>query len=317
MLTRNKLLGLIGLVSSAFVGGAILPSVIRLGATMVHPFLLNWFRITIALLILLLLFRNKFKLSRVLQKQHFLPALLLATGLGLNVIMFAFGVTRTTLVASQLIYVLTPLATGLLAYLFLGEKINPKKAFGMTLAFAGVLLLIIFSNSAKQRLALGTFYGNFLIFIGMFGYSSYLIFSKKLSPSFSILEMVMITNLFLSVLLLPFAVYGLYLQGLAQINWSSMLAMTTIAVSALVFMALSQLSLKHLSANTVSLASLLSPEFAALTGIMFYDEKLSLILLLSMALSIGGTAISVSAEKFSFIDKMKLATQKIRGLLKR
>ncbi len=316
-MTRDKLFGLFALLAAAFVGGAILPSVIRYGATLVHPFLLNWFRISLGLLLLLGFFRGRFRYHLIFQKKYFLLALMLGLGLGLNITMFSFGVSHTTLIASQLIYVFTPIATSLLAYFLLGERINPKKALGMSLAFAGVLLLLFFSKSPEERLSLGTFYGNFLIFIGMFGYSAYLVFSKKLSGAFSILEMVLIINLALTILLFPLAIYSLHLQGLEQINPQSLLAMLVIALSALLFMGFSQMSIKYLSANTASLGSLLSPEFAALAGIMLYGEKLSLVLLLSMLLSIGGTLLSVGAEKVSFLDRIKLTTVKLKNFVKR
>jgi len=311
---KNRLLGLLALLASAFVGGAILPTVIRYGATLVHPFLLNWFRISIGLLLLFLLFRKKVRFALIFSQKNLILGLLLGLGLGLNVTMFSFGVSHTTLIASQLIYVFVPIVTALLAYFLLEEKLNQKKILGMFFAFSGVLLLLFFSRSPEERLSLGTFYGNFLIFIGMFGYSAYLVFSKKLTNNFSILEMVMITNLSLTVLLLPFAIYGLHSQGFEQINPRSMWAMLAIALSALLFMGLSQTSIKNLSTNTASLGSLLSPEFAALAGIVIYGEKLSVILLLSMILSIGGTAISVSAEKFSFLDRMKASLNKLKEI---
>lgn len=309
---KNRLLGLLALLASAFVGGAILPSVIRYGATLVHPFLLNWFRISLGFLLLLIFFRKKVRFALIFSPKNLTLSLLLGLGLGLNVTMFSFGVSQTTLIASQLIYVFVPIATGLLAYFLLGEKVNRKKILGMTMAFIGVLLLLIFSRSPEERLSLGSFRGNFLIFIGMFGYSAYLVFSKKLTSTFSILEMVMITNLSLTFLLLPLAIYGLQLQGFEQINFHSMWIMLVVALSALLFMALSQASIKNLSTNTASLGSLLSPEFAALAGIVIYGEKLSVVLLLSMILSISGTMLSVSAEKSTFLDRIKSVLNRYR-----
>lgn len=313
-MNKNKLLGLVGLVSSAFVGGAILPSLIRWGTELVHPFLLNWFRIFIGLIILLLIFKGKYNLKRIFDKKYLPFGLILGLGLGLNVTMFSFGISHTTLIASQLIYVLTPVVTSLMAFLLLKEKTTSKKISGMVLAFIGVLILIIFSRSPEEKLSLGTFYGNFLIFIGMFGYSTYLIFSKKLTSAFSIIEMIIISNIFLSVLLLPFAGYAIYQQGWSQINLQSMVPMTLMAIGALVFMALGQMSIKHLSASSASLSSLLSPEFAALAGIIIYNEKLSLILIISMILSIGGTILSIRSEKVTLLDRIKLSLSKLQTI---
>lgn len=312
LLPKNKLLGLLGLLGTAFVGGAILPTLIRYGTTLVHPFLLNWLRIFLGFVLLLIFFGRKARFDLIFARKNLLLSLILGIGLALNTTMFALGVSHTTLIASQLIYVFVPITTSLLAYFLLREKVNSKKILGMILAFSGVLLLIISSRSPTEALSLGTFYGNFLIFIGMFGYSIYLVFSKKLTRTFSIIEMVLITNLALTVLLLPLAVYAVGTQGLQQINLHSMSIMFLIAVSALLFMWLGQVSIKYLSANTASLSSLLSPEFAALAGIIIYGEQLSAILLISMTLSIGGTILSVGAEKITFLEKIKFVFNKFK-----
>lgn len=313
-MNKNKLLGLVGLIGSAFIGGAILPSLIRWGTELVHPFLLNWFRVFIGLPIFLLVFRGKYNLKLIFNPKNLRFALLLALGLCLNVTMFSFGVQRTTLIASQLIYIATPVVTSLLAYLLLKEKVTTKKIIGMSLAFIGVLTLIIFSRSPEEKLSLGTFYGNLLIFIGMFGYSSYLIASKKLSASLSVVEMIIATNLFVSILLLPLASYAIYAHGLSQINSQSILVMSLIGLIALIFTFLVQLAIKNLSASNTSLSSLLSPEFAALAGIIIYNEKLSLILLISMVLSIGGTILSIRSEKVTLLDRIKLGISKLQTI---
>jgi drug/metabolite transporter (DMT)-like permease len=311
-MNKNKFLGLTGLVSAAFIGGAVMPSVIRLGTSLMHPFLLNWLRVFLGLIVILIFFRKKYRAKLVFTKKNILFSLVLGIGLGLNVTMFSFGIQQTTLVASQLIYTLTPIVTGFLAYLLLKERVTLKKIGGMVLALTGVLILIFFSQSPDKSMSLGTLYGNLLLFIGMFGYSSYLVFSRKLTAVFSIIEMVLLTNLSLSIILLPLAIYGVYQQGIAQVNLRSLAAIILIMVSALIFMALSQLAIKHLSAGTASLGSLLSPEFAAFAGIAIYHEELSLILLISMILSIGGVFISITAEKTTFLDKIRITINKLR-----
>lgn len=308
---KNKILGLIGLVGAGFVGGAIMPSIIRLGTTLLHPFLLNWLRISLGLIIALVFFKKNYRAKVVFTKKNILPGLILGICLGLNITLFSFGVQHTTLIASQLIYTLTPIVTSFIAYLLIKEKVTLKKALGMIVALSGVLILIIFSRSPETVSSLGTFYGNFLIFIGMFGYSSYLAFSKKLTPKFSVIEMVLLTNTSLTLLLLPFAIYSIFLEGTAQLNLNSLGVMVLISAVALIFISLSQLAIKHLSAGTASLGSLLSPEFAALAGIVIYHEKLSPILIVSLVLAISGVIISTNFKQQSFIDKIKQLPQLI------
>ncbi len=305
-------MGLAGLVGAAFIGGGVMPSVIRLGTSLMHPFLLNWMRIFLGLILTLVIFKNKYRSKLIFRKKYLLLSLILGLGLGLNITMFSFGIQHTTLVASQLIYTITPIVTGIIAFLMLKEKISPTKTAGMIIALAGVLSLIIFSKSPEEIDSIGTFYGNLLVFVGMFGYSFYLTFSKKLSAKFSVIEMVILTNLSLTILLFPMAIFGAINQGFDQLSLSSLGVIFTIAASAIIFMILSQLAIKHLSATTASLGSLLSPEFAALTGIFIYHEKISFLLLLSMVLSISGVLISVTNEKNSLLGKIRITINKFR-----
>ncbi len=315
-MNKNKILGLVGLVGAAFMGGAIMPSLVRLGTSFLHPFLFNWLRIFLGLIIILIFFRKKYRAKLVFTKKYLIFSLFLGIGLGLNITLFSIAIQHTTLIASQLIYVLVPIVTSFLAYLFLKEKITLKKIWGMLIALIGVLILLIFSRSPKEVTSLGTFYGNFLIFIAVFSYSFYLVFSKKLTAIFSIVEMILLTNTSLSILFFPLAIYGFYQQGFSQINLKSLAVIVAVVISALAFMALSQMAIKHLSAGTASLGSLLSPEFAALTGIAIYNEKISLLLLISMILSIGGVLISITAEKITILDKMKLVINKFKLIKK-
>lgn len=310
-MAKNRMLGLFGLVGAAFIGGAFLPALIRFSTTLLHPFLVNWLRIALGLPLLLLILRGKQKPSFTNNKKHLLTALILGAGISLNMTMFAFGVTRTTLIASQLIYVLAPIAASILAYFLLKEQVNRRKIIGMVIAFLGVLSLLLFSRNPDETLALGTFTGNSIIFVGMLGYAVYMVFSKKLSAFYSIFEMILITNTSASVILLPFALYGLSITDLGQLQWQALGAILLLALGALIFTACSQLSIKHLSTHTASLGSLLSPEFAALAGIVFYGEQLSVTLLISMALSIGGIYLSVSAEKSSFLGRIKTAFRQL------
>ncbi len=313
-MNKNKLLGLIGLIGAALIGGAILPALIRWSTTLIHPFVLNWIRVSFALPILYFLFKRKIVWRKLRQSKTLMLASLLALGLSINVTLFAFGIHQTTLIASQLIYVVVPIFASGLAQIFLQEKNNQKKFFGMGLALLGVLILIIFSKSPAERMSLGSFAGNLLIFLAMLGYTIYLTFSKKISQKLSLLEIIFITNLLMSIIFSPLAIWALEHATWQQLNLTSFIASSLVALAALFFTAFLQLAIKNLSVGSASLSSLLAPEFAALTGLIFYQEKFSLILIISLALSLFGIVLSIQAEKLTLLDRIKLKILKIYNL---
>ncbi|RNB78862.1 DMT family transporter [Brevibacillus panacihumi] len=66
-----------------------------------------------------------------------------ATSIALHQITMAIGVQYTTAGNGSLILGLNPLATGLLAMLFLGEPMSWRKALGIGIGFSGVLVVVL------------------------------------------------------------------------------------------------------------------------------------------------------------------------------
>lgn len=301
----SKTLGLVGLVGSAFFGGAIIPSLVRVGTQLAHPFIFNWFRAFLGLMIVMLTFRQHWSVKNLLSRQNLSLIISLGLGLGLNMTLFSFAINYTTLIASQLIYVLVPVATSLLAVILLKEKVNQQKVIGILTAMLGILILIVFSKSPAERSSLGSFFGNSLIFIGVWGYSSYLIFSKKYNLSKSVVEMLILTSLSLTILFTPLAIGAqFFTTGGLIFSWKFIGVSLAVAIASLGFTGLVQLTVKHLSASTASLSSLLSPEFAAITGVFLYQESISAILLLSLVLAISGVIISTHSESKQAFKKL-------------
>jgi drug/metabolite transporter (DMT)-like permease len=314
-MNKNRLLGVIGLFGTGLVGGAFLPSLIRAGTELFHPFVLNWLRVFLGLSLALILFRGKYNLRHLFHKKYLHLYVIMGLGISLNTSLFSFGLQYTTLVASQLIYVLVPVITSTLLFVFFKQHTDFKKIVGMGLALLGVSLLIIFSRSPEQRMSLGSFYGNILIAFAAISYSHYLIFSKKLSTVYSVVEMVIISNLLSSFILLPLAAFEAARHPITQVSPLAILLLLALAASGLLFFYFSQLSIKHLSAQSASLSSILTPQFAAMVGIIFYQEQLSLILLISIILSSSGIILSVKAEPVSFKERLQALISKVKHSL--
>lgn len=314
-MNKNRLLGVIGLFGTGLVGGAFLPTLIRTGTEIFHPFVLNWLRVFLGLSLALVIFRGKYDLRHLFHKKYLPFYLIMGLGITLNTTLFSFGVQHTTLVASQLIYVLVPVITSVLLFVFFRQKTDLKKIIGMGLALLGVGLLIIYSTSSAQRISFGSFYGNILILFAALAYSHYLIFSKKLSAVYSVVEMVIISNLLSTFILLPLAIFEVARHPIIAPNPFIIFLLLALAASGLLFFYFSQLSIKHLSAQNASLSSILIPQFAVIVGIIFYQERLSLVLLISIILSSSGIILSVKAEQASFKERLQGLISKVKHSL--
>ena len=63
--------------------------------------------------------------------------------------------------------------------------------------------------------------------------------------------------------------------------------------------------MQRVSSMTVSLSVLLAPEFAALIGWLFFKERITLTLVLSIILVLAGVLISVMGEKVSWLRNLQ------------
>ena len=112
----------------------------REGAYAFGPFATAWVRVTLAALMLspILIWRGELA---VLQ-QHWRPAM--TSGLlnaGLPFACYAYALMHISTGLSSILNATTPLFGALVAWLWLGDKLNTMRAWGLALGFTGVVLL--------------------------------------------------------------------------------------------------------------------------------------------------------------------------------
>ncbi len=112
----------------------------REGAQDFGPWATAWVRITLAALMLspVLVWRGGLPVLR----QHWRPAL--ASGVlnsGLPFACYAYAVMHISTGLSSILNATTPLFGALIAWVWLGDKLNATRALGLALGFSGVLLL--------------------------------------------------------------------------------------------------------------------------------------------------------------------------------
>ena len=112
----------------------------REGAYAFGPFATAWVRVTLAALMLspILIWRGEL----VVLQQHWRPAM--TSGLlnaGLPFACYAYALTHISTGLSSILNATTPLFGALVAWLWLGDKLNTMRAWGLALGFTGVVLL--------------------------------------------------------------------------------------------------------------------------------------------------------------------------------
>jgi drug/metabolite transporter (DMT)-like permease len=99
------------------------------------------------------------------------------TGIAINQTLFLLGLRFSSPLHSALLYAITPILVLIGAVLYLGERLTWKKALGVLLALAGVLLVLLAQGLDLSR---GPLKGDLITLVAVFTWSAYTVAGKPL-----------------------------------------------------------------------------------------------------------------------------------------
>ena len=136
---------------------------------------LAWFRIELSGLLagLVALFLRRIPDKRDWPRIIFLGV----TGVAINQTLFLLGLRFSSPLHSALLYAITPILVLIGAVLYLGERLTWKKALGVLLALAGVLLVLLAQGLDLSR---GPLKGDLITLVAVFTWSAYTVAGKPL-----------------------------------------------------------------------------------------------------------------------------------------
>lgn len=204
---------------------------------------------------------------------------------------FLMAITMTSAIDTAIIGTLGPIFTMFFAFLFLGEPITGKKAGGVALSFAGVLLLI-FNSIYGGGASVTSPWGVVLLLVNSLSFSLYLGIFRPLISKYSVVTFMKWSFLFSLLLSLPVSAGGLLTTDFAAIppnvRWE---------IGYLVFFAtfvayfLIPYGQKFIRPTLVSMYSYLQPIIAAIISIWTGLDSLSWQKVLASLLVVGGVVL--------------------------
>lgn len=274
---------------AAIVGGAGAPTV-KFALTDFQPITLVLIRALFSAIIIFPFIVKKIKIKKQTFKYLISANILFA----INWIFFALGVSRTSVMMAQIMYVPTALIVAIIGYIFLKEKINKEQVYGLLITIIGISFLIENSISDQRVVSFGSPLGNLLIGLGMIAWAGYLVLTRKVSKEYSPGEIIFfnfmvaipVSLLFIPFEKSPFAI-SLTLGAIAAIS-------SVVLFSSLGFFLLLQWLVKHTSAFVASLTIYPMTIVATIAGVIFYGEKISLNFLIGAAFILFGVFIATS-----------------------
>lgn len=182
----------------------------------------------------------------------------------------------TTPVYYSIIATLCPIATMLMAALFLGEKINGLKTVGVVLGIVGALIMV-FANqtlSSGSNDLLGISFG----FLSLATWVAYLLITRKVSQKYSAVTQMKWVFLISAVVTVPIAWSGLDDNALYTVAWGwdgvAEMAFIVVFATVLGYFAI-PFAMHYLSATTVSVYTNLQPVVASVVAFAIAQDTLT------------------------------------------
>lgn len=188
----------------------------------------------------------------------------------------AWALVYTTPVYFSLIATLTPVATMLMAAVFLKETINGKKTIGVLIGIAGALLMVFMGWQGGS--GTNDVLGIFLTILSLLTWVIYLLITRNVSQKYSAVTQMKWIFLISTLAVLPFAApeWGQQKLFSAAWAWTGVAEMAFIVLFATVmgYFAI-PFAMRYLPATTVSIYTNLQPVVASLTAIYIGQDVLT------------------------------------------
>jgi drug/metabolite transporter (DMT)-like permease len=252
------------------------------------PLLLAGFRTAIAAMLILPVF---FYLRQRPLHWRELPKLIAlgAVGVGMNQFFFVVGINNTSVTHAAFILPLTPVITMLMSAALGQERVTAQKVVGMSIAFSGVLVL----QMSKQPDAGATLWGDFLLFIGVLSFASYIVFGKRATALYDGITVTTIAYAGSALIMLPMTLWQASKFDFTSPPAVSWMALGYMALFSSIFgYLLYYYVLTHIEPSRASAFSYAQPVMSTSLAALLLGERVSLWLLVSGALVLLGVWVT-------------------------
>lgn len=285
-------------LASIFWAGAFIAG--KMGVNQFPPFSISFFRFLFATSIIFPLMILKEGSNWKLEKQY-LPRIFLLGLIGMfgYHVLFFTSLKFTTAINSSLIGSTNPLITGLLASVFLREKIGIKRVFAFLLALSGVFLTLIGGDILNISLFKGNI-GDLIMLLAVLCWAVYSILSKSILDKLSPIKVTAYAFLVCTILLLPFVIYERPSSYISNISINGWLAVIYMAIFPSVMgYLIQQMAIKEIGPSSAAVFINLVPIFSIILSVLILKETIGPIKLIGAGMVILGVYLNTrfSREK--------------------
>ena len=184
----------------------------------------------------------------------------------------------------------TPVFMALLGVLFFKENITVVKTFGITIAFAGLMLLM--SKGNVLSIGLISHKGDFLVLASAFTWSIYSIINKKISLSYPPLMTILFLFMMMTIIIAPFTLNRETIYSVIHLSTGGWVAILFLGIfcSGIAYVLWAQ-ALKELEATKVGVFLYFEPFVTVFAAWLLLNEVISYITILSGVIITSGVIL--------------------------
>jgi len=215
-------------------------------------------------------------------------------GTGLHYGLQTVGLQYTTASAASLYAVTAPITILLLSAAMLGERITPRKALGVALAVAGVLLVLGPDTLASLELDAHV-KGDLLVLASIVMWGLFTVFGKAVTDELGALRVTAWVTVIGSVWMLPFAAYEMATtsHSMASVTPRAWLALAFLGIGCSFLATLLYfVALQLTESQKVGVYLYTIPPMTAAVAVVYLGETLTASLVVGSMLVIGGVALT-------------------------
>ncbi|NEP57338.1 MAG: DMT family transporter [Symploca sp. SIO2G7] len=220
------------------------------------------------------------------------------------VVSWAWALTQTTVANSSLLHSFTPIFTGLMGWLFLGQRFRRSFWVGMAIAIAGAVLLGLEDFQFKPE----QIWGDSVSLLSAVFFSIDPLLVEQLRQRLNSSTILFWCFSLVTLLSLPLMLWFPEASLPTSLNgWLTLFAMTIICQ--VLGHGLLTYALKEITAGIVSLCHLLVPVLSAVEAWWIFDEALSNWSLLTFVIVFVGIIVSLQGTPTSVIEATSQANE--------
>lgn len=253
------------------------------------PAWITMLRLLFIVLFLIGLAVYKKHLQPIIHKQDLLAILFLGVvGVFINQLSFFQGLVTADPTASALVIATAPIVTGVLAAIFLKEKLTLRMLFGSIIAIVGIFFVATKGTFSAVQIDKGLFW----IVITMITFSIMIILTRVLSKRMEALSITLYSNIVGFVISIPFAfILDRPLKITTDISAWLFLMGTAIAVHGIATYVWNS-NIRYVEASKSSILSNLEPFVTMVVGFILLAKPVTWIEIAGSFLIVGGVLLS-------------------------